>query len=239
MSSAMLHAVEAMPRNQSREPLADAAAAEAARYAVLRRLGSAIRHQIAGALQPVGMMATLLERRLKAPEPSMESLRRNSGELSTLSRAASAECVALMGWLAPREDEAVPLAAGVHECLHLMATELSFRGFSVADMTLQVQAEVSRPALRAVLPAALMALTDAAPSPAEVRIDARSADGTAVELELALLPQQGEPPPPAKAYRPIAWPDVQALAQAEGVGLECTGDRVVLRFAYQPRGAVN
>lgn len=226
MSSAMLHAVEAVPLNQESKD-ADIAQ-EAARYAVLRRMGSAIRHQIAGALQPVSMLASMLERRTQAVSPNIEALRRNCSEMSALSRSAGNECVALMGWLSPHEGESVTLGQGVDDCLHLLSTELSFRGFAIADSTQAVQAQVGRQSLRTLLPAALMALTDAAARPAPVQITA-AVEADAVVVRLALQAAQGdEPSTPAKAYRRLEWTDVQALARAEGVRLELDGTSVAL-----------
>jgi len=42
---------------------------EAARYALLRRLVPSISHDLTGALQPVNMMAAILEKRIKTPSP--------------------------------------------------------------------------------------------------------------------------------------------------------------------------
>lgn len=236
MSSAMLHAVEAGPLNQESKE-ADIAQ-EAARYAVLRRMGSAIRHQIAGSLQPVSMLASMLERRAQAASPDMDALRRNCGEMSSLSRSASSECVALMGWLAPHEGESVPVGQGVEDCLHLLATELSFRGFAVVDAAQGAQALVSRQALRSLLPAALMALTDAAARPGPVRITAGTDAGAAV-VQLSLQEAEtAEASTPAKAYRPLGWGDVHALARAEGVQVEHDGRSVALRLQImQPPSA--
>ncbi|WP_326539813.1 hypothetical protein [Pseudorhodoferax sp.] len=214
-------------------PAADAASLghEAARYAVLRRMGSAIRHQIAGSLQPVSMIASLVERRVQAPSPNLDALRRNCGEMSTLARSASAECVALMAWLAPHEGEQVPLNKGVEECLHLLTTELSFRGFAVQDATQDVDAPVARQTLRTMLPACLMALTDASASQALVRIGA-SVEGAAISLSLSLSPalDADTEAQRAKAYRPLSWADVKALARAEGVRVQIGPQGVQIHF---------
>jgi hypothetical protein len=235
MSSAALHVLEAVSPAGLAPDDAAGLAEEAARYAVLRRMGSAIRHQIAGALQPVSMVASLLERRVQAAAPNLEALRRNCGEMNVLARSASSECVALMGWLAPHEGEQVPLNAGVADCLHLLTTELSFRGFTVEDATQAVDARVARLGLRTLVPACLMALTDAAAMPSQVRIEAR-VDGAVVHLSMALTPvadAEGAAQR-AKAYRPLTWSDVKALAQAEGVRLQSGAQSAQLQFDVQP-----
>ena len=48
--------------------------AEAPRYALLRRLVPAIRHQMAGSFQPVTMMAAIVEKRLLAASPDLPAL---------------------------------------------------------------------------------------------------------------------------------------------------------------------
>lgn len=228
MSFAMLHAVEeALPSQDAASSIAQ----EAARYAVVRRMSSAMRHQIAGALQPVSMMASLLERRAQSDAPQLDTLRRNCSEMSVLARSASAECVALMGWLAPPDGERVALGKGVEECLHLLTTELSFRGFTVVDSSSDQDALVSRQALRTLLPACLMALTDACAVQAQVNISA-SVDGTVARLELQLVPVADAPgvAQRAKAYRVVTWSDVRALAQAEQLELQVGPQGVQLRM---------
>lgn len=232
MPSAMLHALETVPPDLLVTQDVSFIAQEAARYAVLRRMGSAIRHQIAGALQPVTMIASLVERRVQAQVPNVDALRRNCGEMTALARSASAECVALMGWLAPQEGEQVALNQGVADCLHLLTTELSFRGFTVVDASQEVEALVARQSLRTLLPACLMALTDACEAQAQVRISSH-ADGAAASLALSLTQLAGASADaqPAKAYRPVTWRDVEALAQAEGVRLQVDGQGAQLHFS--------
>ena len=48
--------------------------AEAATYALLRRLTPALRHHMVGALQPLGMVAAMLERRSQVAAPDMASI---------------------------------------------------------------------------------------------------------------------------------------------------------------------
>lgn len=212
-----------------------ASAHEAARYAVLRRIGSAIRHQIAGALQPVSMMSSMVERRLQAESPNLEALRRNGGEMSVLARNASAECVALMSWLAPPADERVSLHQAVEDCLHLLTTELSFRGFSVSDSTGGETALVCRPQVRTLLVASLLALTDSAAQGGDVRVSAvRSGARVLLRLALGAGEEAGEPPLPGKGYRALSWTDVQALAESEDVRLDVDDAGVLIHVPVLP-----
>lgn len=234
MSSATLQVLEPVPSEGLAADESASIAEEAARYAVLRRLGSAIRHQIAGALQPVTMVASLVERRVQAPSPNLEALQRNCSEMSALARSASTDCVALMGWLAPHAGEYVALHQGIEECLHLLTTELSFRGFTVVDTTQGQHASVARLSLRTLVPACLMVLTDTSELPAQLRIAAQ-ADASVARVSLTLVPSTDATTgvQRAKAYRPLTWSDVRALARAEGVELEVAGDGVELQFAVR------
>lgn len=240
MSSAMLHAVDTACAAQPAQETASSIAQEAARYAMLRRMGSAMRHQIAGALQPVSMLASLLERRVQSDAPQLESLRRNCSEMSSLARSSSSECVALMGWLAPHEGERVALGKGVEECLHLLTTELSFRGFTVVDTTQGLNASVSRQALRTMLPASLMALTDACAVQAQVHVSAQ-VDGAVARLVLQLTPtaEASAMATRAKAYRALTWSDVQALAEAEQLALQIDAQSVQVQLDVASQAAAD
>lgn len=237
MPPVTLHAIPA-----ASGPAPDAGAVddahEAARYAVLRRLGSAIRHQIAGALQPVSMMASMVERRIQKDAPDLEVLRRNCAEMSALARSAGGESVALVGWLVPSQDAPIAVGHGIVECVHLLATELSLRGFSVENDLGEGAALVSRAGLRSLFPAALLALTDATPSHASVQVRCDEQEGR-VTIQLAAVSEiNAEPATPAKGYRPITWRDVRALADADGI--ECRVQPELVEFTLpvverQPR----
>ncbi|MDO9405894.1 MAG: hypothetical protein Q7T87_17830 [Polaromonas sp.] len=204
--------------------------AEAARYALLRRLAPAIRHNMAGALQPVTMIATMLEKRLQKPSPDFAALAKNSNDINTLSREAAATCMDLMTWLAPKVADKVPVSEGVADSAGLLITELSFRGFTVVNETTEAQWLVPRSLLRSAFMAALLALTDTSSPPADVVITAAE-EGDGLLLTLTLVKTDGEPTPNSMhSYRALQWPDVEALAAAEGAVLTRTDHRVELRF---------
>ena len=101
--------------------------AEAARYALLRRLAPAIRHDMAGALQPISMVAVLLEKRLQKPTPDLVTIGKNAHDISVLAREASVACMHLISWLAPRQDVPMVIHEGVKEAIALVATSCRFR----------------------------------------------------------------------------------------------------------------
>lgn len=207
--------------------------AEAARYALMRRLLPAIRHNLAGSLQPIGMMSAMLERRIKSATPDMAQLGKNTQALSTLSREAVATSLNLMTWLGPRDNDLVALNSAVEESLGLMSTELSFRGFSVVNQTAEVLTELPKGILRSVFTASLIALTDSVEDAASVVVSVTGEAGDArlkITIEpggMAELAAMGSRMP---TYRILQWADVQALADAEGVSLDYAPDFVQLDY---------
>ena len=206
---------------------------EASRYALLRRLVPTLRHHMAGEFQPIGMMAALLERRLQQPSPDMASLKDNTAAIGNLSRNAAETCVNLMSWVAPRSASSTPAGQGIAECVNLLSTSLRFRGFALLNEVPELDAPVSTTAIRSVLTAALLALSDSLELPADLRVRAQ-AEGGQVCVELDVLPVQR--PADNRApddYRPLTWDDVAALAAAESVNLDRSDDRVRLRVPAQ------
>ncbi len=203
--------------------------AEAARYALLRRLAPVLRHNMAGALQPLSMMSTMLEKRLQKLDPDLAALSRNSSQLNTLAREASSACMNLMTWLAPKTSDLVTVAAGIEDAAGLVMTELSFKGFTVVNQIGDVPGELPRSLMRNVFMAALLALTDGTTAPASVVLAAQLV-GSELVLTISIQPVQGELlPGGTPSYRNLEWEDVQALAEVESVRLIHTADSVELR----------
>ena len=203
--------------------------AEAARYALLRRLAPVIRHNMAGSLQPIAMVAGMLERRLQKADSDPEALLKNARDIVALSKEAAASCTDLMSWFAPKDDPLVAVNAGVAQCLSMVATELSFKGFSIVNKTEQAEGKVLLSALRNAFTAAVLALTDASAAPRSIEVDAEpAADGLAIRISLksVLAPASM---PAGKPYRRIEWSDVEVLAE-ESVRLSHAEDQVVLHF---------
>ena len=218
--------------------------AEGPRYALLRRLAPAIRHQMAGGFQPVTMMTAIIEKRLKAVTPDLPALAKTSNDVRQLAIAATRTSLDLIGWLAPDPEAHVALSKGVEEGLHLVATELSFRGFKCINQTEGVAVDVALIHMRGVFVAALLAVTDAAPMPTTVLVTAQP-DGMDVVVTLTLsnintaagATETASSTAPDEdfhlslaTYRKIDWTDVEAMAAADGVALQHASANVVLRL---------
>jgi hypothetical protein len=125
------------------------------------------------------------------------------------------------------------LAAAVQECVALLRSSFNFRGFTLKDQVGECTVPVSRAALRNVLPATLLALTDRAASPADLVLSVQAGSGPAV-LSVALQPTDGTAGFAGEApYRLIEWNDVAVLADAEGIAFEKDGDTVRLTLPAQ------
>ena len=197
---------------------------EAARYASMRRLAFAMRHHMVVHLQPIGMITEVMERRLQAPAPDIARVHEGMAKINGYSRAAVQSCLDVVSWLAPEAGTVVSLSAGVQECVALLRSSFNFRGFVLKDEVGDSPAAVARAGLRNVLPATLLALTDRAASPAELVLSAQSG-ADQVTLSVAPRPTEGPAGFAGDApYRLLEWHEVEALARAEGIGVERAGD---------------
>ncbi|MDB5884182.1 MAG: hypothetical protein JWR74_353 [Polaromonas sp.] len=207
--------------------------AEAARYALMRRLLPAIRHNIAGSLQPIGMMSAMLERRIQSLTPDLVQVAKNTQALTALSREAAATAKNLMTWLAPVDNELIPVNSAVDESFSLMATELSFRGFTLDNQAVDSLARLPKGMLRSVFTASLIALTDMADQPSAVVVTAHD-EANGIRLKITVEPSGSDDLATLAiripTYRALLWDDVQALADVEGVQLEMAADGVLLDY---------
>lgn len=208
--------------------------AEAARYALLRRLAPSMRHHLVVNLQPIGMIYEVMDRRLRAAEPDLAHVRDSAGKINGFAKSALASCIDVVGWLAPDEGVGIGLVEGTRECCALLATSLGFRGYALRNEIDAGTGKVRRAALRSLLPAAMLHCTDQHPSPADLRL-AAEVDAETVRIAVTLRPGQGDKGIPAEVnYRKLEWSDLEALAAVEGVHLDRTGDGLVLRFPRLP-----
>lgn len=212
--------------------------ADAARYALLRRLMPAMLHNMAGALQPIGMTAAIMEKRLQTAAPDLSALIKSSGNIKTLAKDASNTFMDLMTWLTPKTTQQVAVNVGTEDALGMVSTELFFRGFTIINEAASVCDEVPQVILRSVFMAALLALTDAAPSSGQVTIKAHAMNDEIV-LEIAFIAIGNESlHGSSHAYRDLTWDDVQYLAGAEGVTFLHAYNTVTLRFAQRTARAI-
>ena len=209
-------------------------AAEAARYALLRRLAPSMRHHLVVNLQPIGMIYEVMDRRLKAPQPDLANVHESAHKINGFARAALNSCLDVVSWLAPEEGSTSSVTEGVRECSSLLATSLSFRGYPLRNEVPAIPGHVRRSAIRNLLTAVLIQATDENSPPADLVLRGESSSRGA-RLDLTLRPSTGdqgfanEP-----GYRGLEWSDVEALAASEGVEAEREDGRITLMIPWAP-----
>lgn len=202
---------------------------EAARYAVLRRLSSALRHQLVMHLQPIGMVTEVLVRRLQSPSPDLVQVGDSVGRIQTYARSAVQASLDLVSWLTPDAAATQPLSEAVDEAMELLRSNFGFRGFTLRHEAIGITQPVGRSAIRMLLPAALLVLSDEGRAPAAIVISAE-ADAWTARLRLAVRPEAGDTDPPELPYRLLRWTELEALAGVDDVGLLRTDDGLQLTF---------
>ena len=125
--------------------------AEAARYALLRRLAPSMRHHLVVNLQPIGMVYEVMDRRLRAAQPDLAEIHESAHKINGFARAALNSCLDVVTWLAPDEEALTPANDVVRECLGLLATSLTFRGYALRNEIGALGGDVRRSAIRTVL----------------------------------------------------------------------------------------
>ena len=204
--------------------------AEAACYAVLRRIAPVLRHNVAGIMQPVGMLMMVLQRRVQIPEPDLLAIAKNVVSVSALAKEATTGCMNAMGWIAAREDAAVSLRSSVNEAAKLLAMELSAQRLEISNTISGDATTVPQSFFRSVLVGALLAFCDQrmAGHTLQISLDTEGENGTtANRLMLRMLPGEVPEVPGLtessatdRPSRSIDWPDVAAMAGSFRVTME-------------------
>ena len=203
---------------------------EAARYAVQRRIAPAIRHDMVGNLNPLGMLCELMHRRLFSEAVDLKSILENVEKIKNLSSASIRSCCELMTWLEPAPEAVCRLAEGIEECIEILRPEFCVRAVVIDFEAPRTDLCIARSALRAVLPAALMAVADSAARPVDILLHTAS---TKTHVTLTLITRATNRVAileHVRIYREIMWQDVEALAIAESVEVTYQENCSTLRF---------
>lgn len=208
------------------------AEAEAARYALLRRLAPSMRHHLVVNLQPIGMIYEVMERRLRQPAPDLAHVQDSANKINGFAKAALHSCLDVVSWLAPDDSVAIPVEDAVRECTALLATSLSFRGYALRNNVTPLPGLVRRSGIRNLLSGVLIHCTDHAVAPSDLELSC-SAEPDAARITVNVRRTLGEQGFAGEAnYRKLAWSDLQALAAADGVQIARDGDRIELRLPW-------
>ena len=204
--------------------------AEAARYAVLQRVAPVVRHDVAGLMQPIGMMTKVLQRRMQTPVPDLLEISKNLASVSVLAKEASSGCMSAMGWMVAVEDQPVNLSGSVNSVGKLLEAEFFSAALVLTNGIANEQISVPQAFVRSVLVGALLAFCDQR-SPGtvlQVTLEAGGQSGDANDTASALtlhmlsgdqpsvstVPDSTDSAGARRQARSIEWCDVQALAHA-------------------------
>ena len=195
--------------------------AEAARYAVLRRLMPVLRHDVAGSLQPIRTLLVVLERRTQLPQPDLAAIAKTVTSISTLTKQASVDCMSALGWMASGDDAHVSLRSSVDDATKWLALELAAHSLLIVNGIADDSATAPQSFLRSVFMGALLAFCDQCVSGGtlQVTFDAAAVDSPQPgRLQLRMLADDTGKSPSfldvGRKYRLIGWPDVEAMAQS-------------------------
>jgi hypothetical protein len=204
--------------------------AEAACYAVLKRIAPVLRHDVAGFMQPVGMLMMVLLRRVQMPEPDLQAIAKNVLSASALAKEATAGCMNAISWIAAREDSAVGLSSCVNEAAKLLAMELSAHGLEISNIISSDTVAVPQSFSRSVLVGALLAFCDQrmTGTTLQISLEVEVGNNTAPNrLMLRMLPGDLPEAPGLTEFpamdlpsRRIDWLDVEAMTRSFEVTME-------------------
>ncbi|MDB5891861.1 MAG: hypothetical protein JWP47_2692 [Polaromonas sp.] len=221
-------------RSATAAPSATVQEAEAARYALIRRLSPVLRHQLVRYLQPINMIYGVMDHRLSTPHPSLPTLQQDASNINKFAKAAMAQCMDISNWLAPMGDSLVSATQGVQECMSLMGGYLNFKGFHLINNVQRTDVQLRHDALRSTLAAALLVLTDELTQPSDVVMDSYlDTDHFALLIQIKSS-DRAHCEPYDDGYRKLLWNDLRAIAAVQDVALRLLEDGVSMSFAMEP-----
>lgn len=193
--------------------------AEAAKYAVLRRIAPGLRHDVAGAMQPVGMLMMVLQRRMQLSDPDLAAITKNLASVAALTKEASTACMNALAWMASCDDMPISLHSALNEAKKLLETDFAAAGLELVNGVSDEHVSVPQNFYRTVLVGALLAFCDQRSAGASVEVklaaDARSSNHSHL-LHLRMLAGDTDKTPassePIRPPRAIDWRDVEAMA---------------------------
>lgn len=203
---------------------------DAARYRLLRRLAPTIRHDLLGALQVPEMMTGMIEMRLRSASPDLAKIREDLALLRTASEKAVSSSMGVMRWIEPDSKQTSDLDTAVFDCIAMLSSPLKLKGFDLVNGVAGIEARVSVTAVRQVLSAALIALSDHSKAPAALLVEAQAMAGC-IEISIFLSPtNKASSFFAGKPDRPLQWHEVEVLARAQSVQLSLTPTSAHLTF---------
>ncbi len=208
--------------------------AEAARYALLRRIAPSLRHKLMGALHPISLLAGVAARQAEI-DAGGDSVRECAAKIRIQTQAATGATLAALAWIADEERPAVAADEAITACVTLVRSDFEMRGIAI-DANGLVNAHVPSRPLRELFLGALFAATDDQGGSQVVQIGAQRVDNT---VEIALETRLGDAIDDVvpRTERCITWLDLEALAIFNGCRVTRDGPRTTLHLPLAAREA--
>lgn len=203
--------------------------ADAIRYAVLRKLASAIRHSLMGDLQTIQFSAELAARMIDngSGGPKLDECIKM---LPDQARTAVNSCRAMIEWLRPDDKAATTVDETLRQCLKVAGDDWTLRGIEASTDIRSGGALVSKPVLRELLVTSLLTLADTHPGPIDIAISSE-ANGDEVVVSLSAKKAERKPQfPPLTLYRALSYDDVMTIGKAVRVPCSCADGMITLRL---------
>jgi hypothetical protein len=197
---------------------------EAARYAILMRIGPALRHGLMGQMQGMQFLGELAVRQSK-PGKDPKQVLETIAKMPAQSQAAIARCHSLALWLRSNATDVMDLATVMEECRQLLDVEFSLRGIRLLSDTPAGVLKVTRAPVAELLVGSLLAMADETVSAATLQVSA-AATGADIEMSVTRTHDGATDLLLAPAYRALRWDDVQVLADAANARLSVAPDKV-------------
>ena len=149
--------------------------------------------------------------------------------LRKASEKAVSSGMSVMSWIEPEAKQTSDIHTAVFDCIAMLSTPLKLKGFNLVNDVVGIEARLYVTAVRQVLSAALIALSDHSDAPAALLVEAQAMPGF-IEISIFLCFTDKVPRFFSKADRPLKWNEVQVLAKAHSVGLTLTPISAHLTF---------
>ena len=230
MNDTPRHEVDASGADAQRYARASVEAADAVRYAIVKRLAPGLRHALMGDLQAVQMSAQLAARLVPVSAADPTRLIEKLNALPRLCAELLLSSNAIFAWLHPDPHATTTVAEGVKQCTELFAEDRLLREIVIVGDLQVPEARVPEAAFRELGMVALLMLADAGAATIDIDIVAQAQAGDLV-VTLRTRPADREPTIASPdGHRAFAWRDVEVLADAHHVASSREANGMSLRF---------
>ncbi len=206
--------------------------ADAARYKVMWRIVPSVNHKLAGSMQPITMLASMLVRHVQRPQPDMQALTKLAVDMQQACKAAITTRPDVLAWFQPSEDKKTSIATEVAQCDNLLTGEFAIRGSSIDNQTVDANIVVHQACVRTMLTVALFAVLDNAPGPVAVQLHCSPGSNDNTTITLSWKPIAVTVPSLRSSQKhDIAWDDVHAIAEQLGLTIDRRSSELEMHFA--------